>query len=270
MISILCPTRKRPAEFIRMCISAHDTTSTEQIQILAYCDDDDQSLGQLVAPYLKVITGPRIIMSDMWNKLIPYADGDILMLGSDDVIFRTIGWDKLVADSFRDVEDKILMVHGSDFGGHFSRFGTHPIVHRRWVEALGYFTPKCFSSDYADTWLNDIANELGRRKYIKAIFEHMHPLYKKAALDSTYRENLDRHDKDNVDDLYELTKPDRDEAVAILRKLMFSTPDTKDWLAPAADDPPAGSIGECPRCGKWATVQHGYMKACNACGLAYR
>lgn len=263
MISILTPTRRRPVEFNRMWLSAHDTSSLP-IEILAYQDEDDD----IALPSgVTIVKGPRIVMSDMWNRLLPCASGDLLMLGSDDIIFRTRGWDALVESAFAAVPDRILMVHGSDMGGHFSRFAAHPIVHRRWVDALGYFTPSCFTADFADTWINDIANALGRRRFVPAVIEHMHFLYKKAEVDETYQENLARHERDDPEALYDRLKPERDAAVAILRPLMDASIDTSRWTD--SDDPPAGSVGECPRCGNWATTLYGEGKFCNKCGHAY-
>ena len=114
MISVLMPTRKRPDNLQRAVHSIRDT-STNFVEIISYIDDDDkESLARAMQIAIRYFVGPRIIMSDMWNALIPHAAGDILMLAGDDCIFKTIGWDVMVEDAFADCPDKILLVYGDD------------------------------------------------------------------------------------------------------------------------------------------------------------
>lgn len=95
-----------------------------------------------------------------------------------------------------------LFVHGDD-GYWGNRFGTHGFLHRKWVDALGYVLPPYFSSDYGDTWINDVANMLRRRVFLPILIEHMHPLWGKAQTDKTYQERMARGEKDGVKALYE-------------------------------------------------------------------
>ena len=44
-------------------------------------------------------------------------------------------------------------------------FLTHGFLHRNWVETVGYFVPPYFSSDFNDTWLNEVADMIGRKIY---------------------------------------------------------------------------------------------------------
>ena len=131
------------------------------------------------------------------------------MQGNDDIIFRTNGWDALVEQAFENCPDKILLVHGSDEGQHFTRFGAHGIVHRRWIDTVGYFIPPYFSSDYGDAWINELAEGIRRRKFVPFIAEHMHFMFGKAPMDQTTRERLARHKRDNVDDIWRRTKSER-------------------------------------------------------------
>ena len=68
MISILLPTRNRPQNLKRMVDSAREM-STIQPEIIVYIDDDD-SVSLPMAKQLGLITivGPRITMTDYWNK----------------------------------------------------------------------------------------------------------------------------------------------------------------------------------------------------------
>jgi len=203
MISVLLPTRNRP-HFLKRLVDSIRETSTVQPEIVVYIDNDDLESPPMAEQLgLVTIIGPRIIMTDYWNQCYKKATGNIVMQMGDDVIFRTPGWDVMVEDEFEKWPDKLVLVHGDDLDVNFrSRFGTHSCVHRRWVETLGYFIPPYFSSDNGDRWLMAVADFLGRRKYLQFITEHMHPRVNKAPLDSTYKERIVRHERDNPNQLY--------------------------------------------------------------------
>ena len=191
------------------------------VEVVAYVDDDDDSYD-FSLPRLRYVRGPRIVLSEMWNKCYDKAKGDIFGHMGDDIIFRSDNWDSLVKSVFDSYEDKIVFVHGDDMSDvHRNNFGTHGFIHKNWVNAVGYFVPPYFSSDYNDTWLNDVANALNRRIYIDAVkTEHMHYIFNKAEKDQTHEERLARHANDRVDEIYAAKKPEREADVEKLRKVM--------------------------------------------------
>lgn len=215
-VSLLCPTRRRPASARRFFDSALDAASGP-VEVVWYVDDDDEppETGTLVQ-------GPRIALSDCWNRCAEVASGDILGLMGDDIVFRTPGWDGLVVEAFETVPDRILYVHGRD-GIHDGALGTHGFLHRRWVEAVGRFGPSGFSCDWIDTWLTDVADALGRRCYLPALYtEHLHPAVGKAPADDTHRERMERGQHDDVASLYLQRQSERTREVQVLRTLMES------------------------------------------------
>lgn len=210
-ISICCPTRGREESIWRLVRSIEDTVN-EIPEIILYVDDDDESLLHLrpgdseAGHQLRIIRGPRKTLSDCWNDCAKAATGDILMFAGDDIVFKTKGWDRMVINTFESHPDKYLFVHGDD--GHWgNRFGTHGFIHRRWYETVGYLLPPYFVSDYGDTWLNDMANILGRRLYLNFVTEHLHPAWGKAELDQTHRERLERGAKADVAAVYAEMRP---------------------------------------------------------------
>lgn len=175
----------------------------DKIEFVVYRDNDDTS--EYEYPRNKTIwEGERIVLSEMWNECAKKATGDILMHAGDDIVFKTQGWDTQVIEAFEQFPDKIAFVHGDD-GFHGAAFGTHGFIHRNWMEAVGYFVPPYFSSDYNDTWLNDVANMIGRRVYIPIVTEHMHWTFNKGPKDQTHLDRLERHQKDNVAQIYQDT-----------------------------------------------------------------
>ena len=205
-ISILVATRKRPKLLKRMFESAINTAKySDKIEMSVYIDrDDEETLEYLktLNDNVRVIIGDRIIMSDMWNKAYERATADILMGCADDLIFRSKDWDEKVINTFSQYEDKIVLVYPDDLIQR-SRLATHLFLHRRWVETLGYFSPPYFSCDYADTWLDELANTIGRRIFLPdVIIEHMHFTVGKGEIDDTHKERMARCTRDNTGRLY--------------------------------------------------------------------
>lgn len=200
-ISILAPSRGRPEALQAMADSVH-TTARGPVEVLAYVDDDDPAdYTQVVG--VRTVTGPRITLSACWNRLADEATGTILGMGSDDIRFRTYGWDEKVRTAFSLYADRIVFVYGRD-GIHDHKLGTHGFVSRRWVDTLGYFTWPGFAADYADTWIHELGARTGRVVYLPDVYtEHLHPLVGKAPIDRTHEERIARGRNENVAQLWE-------------------------------------------------------------------
>jgi hypothetical protein len=266
-------------------------TEKDKVEVLFYVDDDDLESAQAIEALSGNVgykRGPRIrLMTQYWNELLSQAKGDLFMQGNDDVIFRTPGWDVMVEHEFANSPDKILLVHGSDEGMHFDKFGAHSIVHKNWVDTVGYFIPPYFSSDFGDKWINDVANALNRRKYLPFIVEHMHFMFNKAHRDSTTNERLDRHQRDNPEKTWNDTSIKRMEDIGKLRSFINEIRAKSTGQAPeaaATQIPPLtpseslpvpqsllGATKYCDRCGSQAIVPLGTQSnekvfRCNGCG----
>ena len=103
-IAIVLPTRNRPEFLERFISSVYETSSKEElVKFYLYVDDDDtltpKAVSKLQTRYkdkIFVFIGPRIILSETVNKLIPFIKEDIIFCGGDDLIFRTKSWDQMV------------------------------------------------------------------------------------------------------------------------------------------------------------------------------
>lgn len=178
MISLMTPSRGRPESLKRMAHSAR-ATAARRIEIIVWLDVDDPALTDniRVCREEKILyqLGPRnILHSSRWDKCLPLATGDLLAHANDDIVFRTPGWDETVEDFFAASEDKLWVVGGDDEYLHSETLAPHPIVHRRWFEILGYVIPPYFDAEWGDTWVSDLANRVGRLKFLPFICEHMH------------------------------------------------------------------------------------------------
>lgn len=194
MISLVCPSRYRPAAFAAMVESAHATAADPSgVQVVAYLDDDDPELGAYRGHDYPLptglVVGPRVTLSNAWNLAAARASGDVLMLCADDLRFRTPGWDVMVAGAS---SEGACLVYGRD--GHADeRMATHPFVTRRWVDLVGRFTPPYFCADYVDLWLHDVAQRAGRAVFLPGLLiEHLHPSFGKGVYDRCHDERLAR------------------------------------------------------------------------------
>jgi hypothetical protein len=224
VISLLVPTRGRPANVKRFLDSAAETAGGEW-EAVFYVDADDPTLTETCEAITGrqntcVVVGERIVLSAMWNKCADRAWGDILGHMGDDIVFSSPDWVPMVEAQFDSSDDKILFVHGRD-GCHDARFGTHGFVHRKWMETLDYFVPPLFSSDWNDQWLNDLANALDRRVFLPGLYtRHMHYVFGLADRDATYAEREQRGAQDNVMQLYRDTAHLREQDIAKLRAVI--------------------------------------------------
>jgi len=228
-ISLLCPTRNRPDFIYEFIVSAITTAKyPKDLEFIFYTDIDDkksniffeQNLEFLQEDFeekfdsdiqIKRIIGDRIVLSEMWNKCWEKSTANIFFHAGDDIRFRTLDWDEIVLNKFNEISDKIAFIFGDDGftetldnGTRF--FGTHGFIHRNWTDTIGYFVPPYFSSDYNDTWLNDVSKKINRIYKVKIMTEHLHPVAGKHFFDKTHKERLKRHIKDKVNDLYSSEK----------------------------------------------------------------
>ena len=183
-ISILCPTRERPDQVIRLIESLlNNARFPEMLEILFYIDQDDETFPALdsFGGTVKVFQGPRTWISNAHNFLYSHCQGEIIMTAADDMVFRTIGWDSAIYEAFDSVPDKIALVYGNDLGTHAGKIATHGFFHRKWVEALGTWVQPGRGSLW-DLWSTENARKLGRLIYLdKLIIEHVH--YRQSKVD---------------------------------------------------------------------------------------
>jgi len=228
-ISLLCPTRGRPRNVVRMTESVlHNASSNHETEIVFFVDNDDEETLNTVTDLRRAfgaqVTGVRgdrnrnIAM--MHNFCAKKASGDVLGLSDDDVVYRTSGWNDLVADAFAQYPDNIVLVYGRD-GLHDANHATHPFIHRTWMETTNYFVPEYFAGDYADTWLVDVARRIGRFHFIPELYtEHMHPAAAKAVWDSTYEERFALQATQNPGQKFLETAHEREaDAKKLIRKI---------------------------------------------------
>ena len=182
-LSLIIPTRKRPAQLHRLLTSLADTTTYPQaVEILLVVDaDDPDSAPAAFAPLLlkRVIVPPGLTMGALNLAGYHASSGDYLMLLNDDVVARTRDWDQHVLGCFHRFPDGIALVHTNDTV--FSReLCVFPLVSRIFCELAGGICPPDYTRYRIDDHIHDVFKLLAildepRVVYLpEVIFEHDH------------------------------------------------------------------------------------------------
>jgi hypothetical protein len=144
-------------------------------------DDDDAESEELIKKFTEVdhvvVKDKRMLPSERMNLMAKAAKGTILMLGADDIVFQTAGWDERIRETFSRYPDRITYVSPNDLDKRFNgKIGTHGCVSRRWIDELGWVAHPRLNAYYIDTYITVLAKLLGRYVWLPdVIIEHKHP-----------------------------------------------------------------------------------------------
>ena len=140
LISLLLPTRGRPALVNRLFSSIAETTSRlDQVEVILYVDEDDTGSRDLDCTDFRVIRifGPALTMGGYNSACLQRARGDVLILANDDMVIRTPGWDDRIRAMHAEFEDHIYLGYANDL---FKKMRPHT------GEASSMFISSIFSS----------------------------------------------------------------------------------------------------------------------------
>lgn len=160
-VSVLVPTRGRVARLRAMCDSFNKTASGCSELVFRVDDDDTSSWNFLrLAPWTVKI-GPRLdgyrSLPHFFNELRLAADGDVLMTGNDDMVFRTRGWDAMMLEEANRYPDGLF-----DLGveTHNARNFPFAVISRWATDAMGFVhDARLF---WGDVFLRDVMQAFDR------------------------------------------------------------------------------------------------------------
>jgi hypothetical protein len=232
LISVLIPSRNRPQGLRELCDSLfNNANNPNQIEVIVYFDLDDSYIPEYVEYFneltlkytnpVKTIIGPKLVLSDYPNKLLQIASSDIFMNLGDDMRCKAKGWDEIIIEAINEYPDKINFVYVDD-GYWGPNLASHHIIHRNYVECLGYFYPPFFDFGYSDAWMFQVAQKVGRIKFLPILFEHMHYSIGKGDFDQTYQDKLEKNQNNIYGDLFVSTEYLRDQDVKKLQSYIKS------------------------------------------------
>ncbi len=195
-ISILLPTRGRPASVYRLFESIEQTTSKlNELEVVLYIDEDDIASHEISysgIDIVKLIRPPGNSMGNILRESYKASTGRYVMLMNDDAIFCTWGWDLRILESFSRFPDDIALVYGNDLDQQ-KRVCTFPILSRNACELMGGVCPAEYLNLHIESHLLDIFNQLktlGHERIVyldDVLFVHLHYAVGKSKFDKTYK-----------------------------------------------------------------------------------
>jgi ABC-type polysaccharide/polyol phosphate transport system ATPase subunit len=240
-ISLLLPTRGR-SELLRRFLESVLARSErpDLVEVVVYADEDDPSSHGFKVEGLEVRTlvGPRASMGDYNMACFEGSRGEIVVLGNDDVVIQTRGWDRKVREMHAAMQDRVYLAYPNDLfkGRGLSAF---PILSRAACQLLGEPFPRAYRGAFIDYHLLDIFKRLERHGHSRLIyledvvFEHMHYRTGKGDFDEIYG----KRDRFGDDDTFIRTRDERNAAAQRLLAAIEGDAAPRP-LVPAAPTPP--------------------------------
>lgn len=198
-IALLCPTRSRPNDVLRLIRSIESTVHKfSNIKLYLGVDSDDVTVYELnhhiqLKSYVTKIVFPSNSnfpgLGVLWNYMASQASEEIFAMVGDDYIYETPGWDIKIIKQFEDgPEDGLLLVHCNDGlhgpGNRYSHsnglepgrvLAVNSFIHRKYYEINGYYLREEFKHQFVDTWLDNVFHNINRKIYRHDIMiRHLH------------------------------------------------------------------------------------------------
>ncbi len=175
------PTKDHPRLMRQLFDSIVKTTADlKQLEIVLYTDTDDRESALLNDPRLSFtrLCGKNETMGRITQRCFDASCGRYIILGNDDMIFRTKGWDKILLAEFSRSPDDIALLYGNDLY-YGKEVATFPILPRMSCELMNKICSEEYRKHCIDPHVLDIfmrLAELGhnRKTYLpQVVFEHM-------------------------------------------------------------------------------------------------
>lgn len=218
IVAVLLPTTGRPEQMkarVTELVNQHTPKGVTGRVYLALPRDDKATLkvaGGLeeeLAPINVVLRNPDTTAVEGWNAafVTAYQDGaEWFVLGADDIRWHE-GWLENALKAAAKSGAQVVGLH--DGHTNLNHYGAHYMVHREFTEKElgGVFIPPVYGSWWFDREVCEKAAGLGL--YVpcwEALAEHLHPDWKAAEMDATYKKAWPLHDIDRT--VYEARKAD--------------------------------------------------------------
>lgn len=181
-LSLILPTKCRKSALVQhldsIAATAFFPEKIEVSLVIDACDDSYYDLPAYPFGVLKTFVPIGLPMGKMNSLGYARCSGSIIMLSNDDVVMRTLGWDREIFSLFSRFQDEIFLFHANDllFGEKLCCF---PVVSRVFCELVGGISDPRYLRYCIDDHIFDIFNLLlsaGYRRsfyYPEIIFEHL-------------------------------------------------------------------------------------------------
>ena len=203
--SILCPSRSRPNQLLRLInsLTTH-TKNLNEIELLIKLDLDDKLTPLPNPSWVKTFWGQRsdYLQKDYYNWLATQSKGDYLWALADDILINTHYWDLYLGEKIdlylKDKPDRIAYIHVEE-GTRNITHPCFPLITKESFKILDmYFHPQ-LKSWGADRTLHEIYSHpsINRVLHVPEIsISHLSYHEGKGVFDSTSKHIKDRFFED--------------------------------------------------------------------------
>jgi hypothetical protein len=186
-VLIIVPSRSRP----EVSLEFYEEFKKNSVisDLMFGLDDDDVEYPRIPGVLYEV--NPRKGMNGTLNELaVKYADQyDYIGFLGDDHRPRTYGWDEILVNAVKDIENGITYGRDMTQDGVPTPICTFVIIDAKIVRKLGYMAPTALKHLYLDNFWRDLGVSMGTLRYNRdVVVEHMHPSFHKGEWDEQYRE----------------------------------------------------------------------------------
>lgn len=162
-LSLLIASRGRPAELLRTIAETDARVSKPgDLTISVALDWDDESVPEppkTRSRLLWSISEREHSLGEKYNRCQRNAPAHTYLLGADDNIFTTEGWDEIIRARVSEFEDGFGFVY---FGRLDGTLPTQMAIPHQLVDAQGFLFPAHWPVWFHDTWTDEIAHMAGR------------------------------------------------------------------------------------------------------------
>ena len=174
----ICPSRKRPDRLERL-INSWEKTTSGLSKLLVIIDTDDNSYTNLIKKYPSVmweITEPVFgsFLHLINAKALKYStEYEFIGFMEDDIVFETEQYEFKFIAKLKEL-GATGMVHARD-GIDKRKFISIPVVNSYIIRQLGWFSPPCLKSLWADNFWRAMADHVGTYfKFDDVMIRHYH------------------------------------------------------------------------------------------------
>lgn len=201
MIDVLIPVLGRPQRVAPLVENLSSSTAVPYRLVFLCSEGDEAEIEEVRGAGAEFRLGAWPPANGQYAKKINLGyretDNPWLLLGADDIHFY-MGWAEIALAA---AGDRFHVVAFNDKMNYFVRQGllaTHSLIRRSYVDdpgasidGPGVIYHEGYSHNFVDCELSLLARNRGVFKFVRgATLEHLHPLAKRAQMDSTYEAGL--------------------------------------------------------------------------------
>ena len=206
MLSLICPTKNRPNNVLRLVENLYDTV-TENMEIIFIYDKEEKSplytlteIKNSVSINILNREPSDFLNKDYYNYGVQHAKGDILWCIGDDIIFKTRNWSTIlkerIEEYLKDKPDRIAYISVNEVNSR-AKHPCFPLITKEAFQALGmYFHPDLMSWG-ADRCLYELYSGINRMLHIPEVeIQHLSYHDNSGVFDETAKSMKERFFRD--------------------------------------------------------------------------